>query len=110
MKLFISGKITGEPIHDCIWKFEEVENDVNKGWISLGIKIKDVVNPLYIAGVHFGISHEEAMRICFEELETCDAIYMLSDWKESKGARMEHEKAKELGIKIYYQEYCKSVR
>lgn len=31
-----------------------------------------------------------------------DAIYMLDDWKDSKGSRMELEKAKELDLKIYY--------
>lgn len=32
-----------------------------------------------------------------------DSIYMLKGWEKSKGATMELEKAKELGLKIYYE-------
>lgn len=38
-----------------------------------------------------------------EILERCDIIYMLSNWQESKGARLEFEKAKELGIEILFE-------
>ena len=61
------------------------------------------IEPLDLPGIVFGISHQEAMKICFNALKGCDAIYMLRDWKESSGATMEHEKAKEWGIKIIYQ-------
>jgi hypothetical protein len=37
-----------------------------------------------------------------EIISRCDAIYMLPDWESSNGAKMEHRKATELGIPIYY--------
>lgn len=37
-----------------------------------------------------------------EILKRCDAIVMVEDWEESKGANMELEKAKEWGLDIYY--------
>ena len=45
----------------------------------------------------------EFFNLRLKELESCDAIFMLRDWKESNGATIEHEKAKEWGLKIIYQ-------
>lgn len=42
------------------------------------------------------------MRNDIAVLITCDEIHMLPDWKESKGANIEHDLALALGIKIVY--------
>ena len=107
-KVFISGKITGEPILACGSKFYEAAREIGmSGKFDLRLLMegqKDkIVNPLYLRGIHFGISHKEAMEICLKELKTCTHIYMLKDWKQSKGAKMEHEFAKNNNIKIIYQ-------
>lgn len=101
VKVFISGKITGEPIDECIFKFNEAWYHIN-GLQKEGQIIR-IVNPLWLEGIYFGISHKEAMEICLKELKTCSHIYMLKDWKESKGAKMEHQFALDNGIKIIYQ-------
>jgi len=36
-------------------------------------------------------------------LSKCDAIFMLPGWKESGGALIEHRKAEELNIPIFYE-------
>jgi len=109
-KVFISGKITGEPIYECMEKFylataraqqrlartEDYENRIVTTY-------PEVVNPLTLPGIHFGISHKEAMKICFAELKTCTHIYMMKDWKESKGAKEEHQFAIDNGIEIIYE-------
>lgn len=91
-KVFISGKITGEPIEECLNKFDEAGSEA---WLSVAgfeeeDQIIEVVNPLWLEGIHFGISHKEAMEICLEALKDCSHIYMLKDWKESEGAKIEH--------------------
>jgi hypothetical protein len=40
----------------------------------------------------------------FEELLTCDAIYMLPGWERSVGARGEFDVAALAGLEIYYQD------
>lgn len=95
-KIFISGKITGDMISDCIEKFK-------LEYLKIIWHFDEVISPLDIKGIHFGISHEKAKEICLNELKTCTHIYMLKDWKESKGAQMGHKFALENNIKIIYQ-------
>lgn len=38
----------------------------------------------------------------FNMISRCDALVMVENWKDSKGAKMEHEYAKSLNIPIYY--------
>lgn len=40
------------------------------------------------------------MRADLRLLLECDAIWMLPDWRLSKGARLEHQIANELGFKV----------
>ena len=61
----------------------------------------EVINPLEL--------HKEAKTWCgymitdIKALLTCQAIYMLSDWESSKGAKIEHDIAKRMGIRVFYQ-------
>lgn len=99
-RIFISGKITGEKIDRCYHKFLNASYAIHQDYEnSFG-----VINPLNIKGIHFGISHEKAMELCFSKLKKCTHIYMLKDWEDSKGAIMEHQFALDNNIKIIYQE------
>ena len=96
-KVFISGKITGESIYYCTEKFSKAM----WGLVYDGFDI--IINPLSMDGIHFGVSHEDAMKLCLDELKTCTHIYMLKDWDQSKGAKIEHEFAKKNGLTIIYE-------
>src|SRR5699024_480405 len=99
-KIFISGKITGEPPESCIDKFYKARYEI---LLKYGVYESKIIIPLKIQGIHFGISHEDAMKLCLDELKTCTHIYMLKDWEQSKGAKMEHEFARNNGITIIYE-------
>lgn len=100
--IYIAGKISGLPILEASRKFAQAEKDLR----HLGLK---VINPM-----NLGISHwvyEEQMAKCLEVIEKyATAIYLLSDWKDSKGAKMEFALVGELNrtrrpqIDIYYEE------
>lgn len=63
----------------------------------------EVVNP---AELNIGV--QDDWKACMIEditqLMTCDAVHMLDGWDKSKGASLEHHIAKELGLKIYYEQ------
>ena len=42
------------------------------------------------------------MRICIGQIPLCDEMRMLPHWQNSHGARLEHQIARELGLKITY--------
>jgi hypothetical protein len=45
-------------------------------------------------------SWEGYMRLAIAQLVTCDEIHMLRGWKGSKGARIEHNLAADLGLLV----------
>ena len=94
MKVYIAGKVTGEDVKSCREKFLQAEYCLKK-------KGHSVVNPTKL--LQPTTNWHNAMRICIKELVDCDCIYMLEDWRESRGARLEHLVAKELGLQIEYQ-------
>ena len=61
-----------------------------------------VVNPLEVVN-DWKMPWDQAMELCIAALSKCDSIYMLSDWKKSKGAQLEHEYAELNEIEIEYQ-------
>jgi len=91
MKIYIAGKITGEPQGDVFTKFNTAAYRIKQ-------KGHEIVNPLDLCSSSW--EWEECMKVCIEQLITCDAIYLLPDWALSKGARLEHEIASGLGLKI----------
>lgn len=96
MKIFISGKITGNP--DYKEHFDKVERKLRQ----LGdIPINPTILPL-------GLSDADYMKIGLSMLETCDAIYMLSNWENSKGATIEYNYARYLNKRVYFEKQIQS--
>ena len=92
-KIYIAGKVSGLPYVDLTFKFGSVEQTLKEQGYT-------VINPLNI--VLGGEAWEPAMKKCIAALVDCDEVFMLHDWKESPGARMEHEIATKLKLKIHY--------
>lgn len=93
-KIYISGKITGDSGY--IEKFKTAEKEVRQQY-----KGCEIINPaIILQAMPKSTSHEEYMRISLCLLEMCDSIYMLPDWKESKGAYMEYNRALDMGYEI----------
>ena len=77
MKVYIAGKITGDPGYRD--KFAAAE-------IQLGWQGHTVLNP---AELPEGMAPADYMRICFAMINVADAVVFLSDAKESAGAKLE---------------------
>ena len=99
MKIYVSGKITGLPHLQTLNKFEDAAAKIRKaGHI--------VINPKILDGILPGLNWKAYMTIAYGVIHdpSIDAMYMLSDWAESKGAIVEWSWAKTKGLRIMYQD------
>ena len=95
MKVYLSGKITGDAGYRQ--KFEAVQNELTSyGYV--------VFNPAVLPD---GFEYEDYMSLDLLILSRCDAIYLLRDWKNSPGAKRELEEAKRLGLQILNEDSIK---
>lgn len=95
MKIYISGKISGTDLTETRKRFAAVAKVTKK----LGY---EPVNPF-----ENGLSEQDTWEAHIvkdiADLLQCKAIYMLQGWRESKGARIEHYIATEIGMPIMYE-------
>lgn len=94
MKIYISGKISG------------IEEIAPKLFCEAAYVLRkqgfEVVNPITINHDH-DLSWESYMKADIKEMCDCQAIYMLSNWYNSKGAIIEHDLAKKLKFRMIYE-------
>jgi len=95
MKIYISGKITGLNMQVAEHYFETVENELLKAG-------HQPINPCKILPYHPDHDWKRYMIADIEALMSCDAILMLDNWTDSKGAKIEHAIAEKLGLQLYY--------
>lgn len=102
--IYISGKITGDDNYRT--KFAMAEKRlIRDGYDVLNpVEVGDRLDRLYLGAGLAAPTWSEYMRKCLLAISDADALYMLRDWQESRGARLEHHIASELGIKILYEE------
>jgi hypothetical protein len=92
--IYIAGKVTGTPIHATTTKFGEAQK-------KLEAKGFEVINPLVIVsekGNGWHTDWQTAMRLCLIEMMKADAVYLLPDWKDSRGAKIEKQLADDLEL------------
>jgi nucleoside 2-deoxyribosyltransferase len=89
-KIYIAGKVTGLPQQEVIEKFANAKKAIE----ALGF---EAVNPLEVVG-DWQAPWNKAMRMCIAKLTECDAIALIPDWIDSKGARIEYEITKLIDI------------
>lgn len=100
-KIYISGQITGLPIEQAMMNFAKAETYLmHKGF--------DVINPMSLpeheAITKLPLSESERwrlhMKVDIKALMGCTEIFMLQNWGNSKGAKIERDIAIALGYKI----------
>lgn len=89
--IYIAGKVTGLPWRDTYLKF-------TKAQIELEAQGYCVINPMNI--VSRSANWNDAMRICISYIPHADEMFLLRDYKDSKGAMFELEIAKFLELEI----------
>lgn len=92
-KVYIAGKITGQDNFEELFEIAEKEIET-MGYIP--------VSPTKLEHYH-DKTWNSYMRECIKSLVTCDTIYLLSNWMESRGARAEFEIANILELTVLEQ-------
>jgi len=90
-KVYIAGKITGLENYKELFKRAEVDLRI-KGHVCMHSSV-----------LGKGFEWDEYMKICFTMITVCDVVYMLKNWRDSQGARIEHAYAIKHNKKIIYQ-------
>lgn len=99
MKIYISGKIAGDP--DYKGKFARAAAQLER----LGAT---VINP---ATAPEGLTKLDYMRICFAEMEAVDYVVFLPDWVESAGAKLERAWCDYVGVPaVSWDSFLKSMQ
>ena len=92
MKFYIAGKING--LDNYKEKFKQAEETlIATGHICM--------NPAILPE---GFPYEAYMPICTSMIDQCESIYMLNNWKNSRGARVEHAYAAATNKQIFYEQ------
>ena len=95
MKVYIAGKITGNPNFKDVFK---------KAELALKLQGHIVLSPADTIARIQRLEHHEYLHICYAMVDVADAVALLPNWKDSKGAKIEMEYAKKANKKIMYLE------
>ncbi len=95
MNIYISGKITGLQYSDYAAKFAHAAEIIRaQGFTPL--------NPVELTRhLPEGSKWEDYMAVCLPALLKCDRIYLLPDWRDSRGGQAERWCAFHNGIDIW---------
>lgn len=91
MKVYIAGKITGEPDY-----YEHFQ----RAMLRLRGQGYKVITPTILPD---GLEWSDYMHICMSLIDVADAVYFLDNWTESDGAREEYRYAHHTGKHIMYE-------
>ena len=97
-RIYISGKITGLDITEATKKFKNAEHYLMTNYDNI-----EIVNPMREVPYKKEKTWEQYMLEDINLLFGCDSIFMLDNWKNSKGARIEYNIAKEMSKTILFQ-------
>lgn len=96
-KVYISGQISDIPYTLAYMNFKEAEQEV------IDLFGYSPVNPVMLGVIYPHFTYDDYIAIDKALIDSCDAVYMLQGWEQSKGARIEKEYAEVVGKKILYQ-------
>lgn len=94
MRIYISGKITGLPIEEAKAKFAATEKYIT--WLG-----HEAVNPMAHVPEVPDKTWADYMAEAVKLLLSCQGIWLIHDWKDSKGARIEKAIVGILGLNIF---------
>lgn len=97
-KIYLSGKITGD-------------DGFAERFAKYAQKLSSDGDMVFNPAVHPDMfTHGQFMQLDLLALSFCDTIYLMSNWRSSKGAKMEFDQARVLGLAIEFEEPLYQIR
>lgn len=95
--VYIAGKITGTQQAECEIKFLSAQKTIER----FGF---EVYNPM-LFNISWHTPQDVALQMCLPHLYKADIIFMLHDWRNSKGAfkELNHFRTKKNGCPIFFE-------
>lgn len=102
-RVYISGKITGLSHDEAHKNFDEAEKHASDLVKTINPNLKiEIINPMKLSHRN-NPDWVDYMAIDLEALMRCNVIYLLDNWADSKGARIEFAIADQMGHSRLYQ-------
>lgn len=104
--IYVSGKYRANTEWGLMENIAHAERETIKLWKQGWAVICPHKNTAHLGGIFNNTQSEHGLWLKgdLEIVNRCDAIYMLSNWRNSDGAKEELDLAKKLGLEIYYEQ------
>lgn len=100
--IYIAGPYTGTDVYDTHMNIQEAEYYAAAVWEHGGAALCPHKNTAYMDGI---TSYDKFLEGCIEMMRRCDAVWLMLNWEESKGAVREMEVAKAENLKVLKNQY-----
>lgn len=91
-KIYLSGKISGD-------------TNFKEKFAQKAKELTDQGHLVFNPALHPDMfTWEQFMELDLKALANCDSIYLLDDWKDSRGAKIEYDEALRLGKEVLFEE------
>ncbi len=98
-RIFISGQMHG--LSEREWR--KNFNDAERELIMHGWHPDNIINPAKLSLIYPNLSRCAYLTIDLSMLRDCSAIYVMSNWERSSGARLEVREARSGGLKVLFE-------
>ena len=92
MKIYVAGKVTNKPDYKEVFEAAKQTLETAGHTVMVPSVLPD------------GFEHSEYMHVCYAMIDVCDSVYLLDNWRDSPGARMEHGYAFNHGKMIWHED------
>jgi len=105
--VYIAGKYSGKT-HDGR-SFMEIERNILEAreWAIKAMQTGVVALTPHLNSYHMELDFESDQGFWYaadlELLRRCDAVFLIPNWEDSKGARLERDYARQHGIPVFYE-------
>ncbi len=102
--IYVAGKYRGKTTYEQIDNIRHAELAAIKLWRENWVVICPHLNTQFFDQVYTDIPVSVWLDGGLEILKRCNAVFLLSNWEDSEGAKQEYKLACDLGLELFYED------